>query len=461
MFVHCLIKKNLDHNVLKNYRPVSNLTFLGKTLERVVISQLNLFLQKHNICETHQSAYRAFHSTESAILKVQNDILQGMDNKKISLLVLLDLSAAFDTVDHQTFLSRLKHHVGIDGIALKWFESYLSGRRQSVCINDSISDEVQLEYGLPQGSVIGPSSFSIYTLPLGEILRKHDLQYHCYADDTQIYESVEPVQAKVDAAITKIERCIDEIRAWMSDNYLKLNDDKTEFIVLGSNYQINKVNIPHIRVGNANIVPSAAVRNLGIMMDSGLTMESHINAISKAAYMSIRNIGRIRTHLNKETTEMIVHAFITSKIDIGNALLSGIPKAQIKRLQRIQNIAARITTYTNTKVHITPVLKELHWLPVEYRVQYKVALYVYKALNGIAPAYIAAMVNLYMPSRKSLRSSSKKLIHQKAAKTQWGDRSFSVAAAKLWNTLPGSVKYANSIDSFKKNLKTFLFKTAY
>ena len=320
---------------------------------------------------------------------------------------------------------------------------------------------MQLEYGLPQGSVIGPSSFSIYTLPLGEILRKHDLQYHCYADDTQIYESVEPVQAKVDAAITKIERCIDEIRAWMSDNYLKLNDDKTEFIVLGSNYQINKVNIPHIRVGNANIVPSAAVRNLGIMMDSGLTMESHINAISKAAYMSIRNIGRIRTHLNKETTEMIVHAFITSKIDIGNALLSGIPKAQIKRLQRIQNIAARITTYTNTKVHITPVLKELHWLPVEYRVQYKVALYVYKALNGIAPAYIAAMVNLYMPSRKSLRSSSKKLIHQKAAKTQWGDRSFSVAAAKLWNTLPGSVKYANSIDSFKKNLKTFLFKTAY
>ena len=143
-----------------------------------------------------------------------------------------------------TFLCRLQNRVGINGIALQWFKSYLSGRRQSVCINDTVSEEVCLEYGLPQGSVIGPSSFSIYTLPLGDILCKHGFKYHCYADDTQIYEILDPTQAKVDAAITRIENCIDEIRAWMTDNYLKLNDDKTEFIIIGAKQQCSKVKHP-------------------------------------------------------------------------------------------------------------------------------------------------------------------------------------------------------------------------
>ena len=166
-----LKKQNLDRNILKNYyRPVSNLTFLGKTIERVVLARLAPFMQEHDLTEEYQSAYRAFHSTETALLRVPNDVLCAMNQEKIMLLVLLDLSAAFDTVDHDVLFQRLKNRIGIDGVALNWF-----------CINDSISEAAPLTYWLPQGSCVGPGLFPIYTLPLGDIIKRHNLEYHCYA----------------------------------------------------------------------------------------------------------------------------------------------------------------------------------------------------------------------------------------------------------------------------------------
>ena len=183
-----LKKPNLNKEEMKNYRPVSNLSLLSKTLERVVLMQLSSFLIENNLHDQYQSAFRANHSVESATLKIQNDLLQAMDKGKVSLLVLLDLSAAFDTVDHATLFNRLNTRIGIDGVALDWFKSYLNDRSQFVRINDSISPNVSLDYGLPQGPVL----FSLYTTPLGEIIRHHGLSYHCYADDTQIYLYVDP-----------------------------------------------------------------------------------------------------------------------------------------------------------------------------------------------------------------------------------------------------------------------------
>ena len=383
-----------------------------------------------------------------------------MDNRKITLLVLLDLSAAFDTVDHELLIHQMQSQIGIDGIALKWFRSYLHDRHQLVCINNARSAEVRLDYGVPQGSVIGPSAFSIYTLPLGDIIHSHDLDYHCYADDTQIYISVDPDQCNIDAAINRLETCIDDVKSWMSHNYLKLNDDKTEFMVIGSKYQTAKVHVSHIRVGNSKVIPSSEVRNLGVIFDSSLSMENHITTVCRAAYASIRNIGRIRKHVNRETAEMMVHAFITSKIDIGNSLLHGITKTQLHRLQRIQNIAARLITYTKPHQHITPVLHDLHWLPVEQRITFKVALFVYKILYVSAPAYLTELVELYSPAR-NLRSAAKGLLQETVARNQWGSRSFHVAAAKIWNNLPISVCSAKSVCSFKTHLKTHLFQITF
>ena len=181
-----------------------------------------------------QSAYRSGHSTETALLRVQNDILKAVDGKKkVVFLVLLDLSAAFDTVDHAILLSFLENYVGLSGFVLSMLESYLQGCTQSVSINNILSDLSELVYGVLQGSVLGPTIFCTYTIPLGAILRKHNMQYHLYADDTQLYCASE-IDSCADTM--KIESCISDIRSWMISSKLKINDDKTEFLVISSSH---------------------------------------------------------------------------------------------------------------------------------------------------------------------------------------------------------------------------------
>ena len=233
-----LKKPSLDHEILKNYRPVSNLAFLSKLLEHIVLSRIFPFLQSNNILD-RQSAYRTNHNIETALLKVENDILSAMDQGRLVALVLFDLSAAFDTVDH-CFLIKRPQQLGFKGTVglLQWFTSFLLDRSQSVQIHDKCSAPSSLQYGVPQGSVLGPVLFSLYTCSLGEIMRKYNVNYHFYADDSQIYVSFKPTQSDADCALNKLESCVNEIREWMTNNFLKLNDDKSEIVVFGSVFVI-------------------------------------------------------------------------------------------------------------------------------------------------------------------------------------------------------------------------------
>ena len=192
---------------------------------------------------TSQSAYRKGHSTETALLKVQNDILMNMNCKHVTLLVLVDLSAAFATVDHNILLVRLKSSIGINGTALNWFTSYLNNRSQRASLNAFTSDSFKLN-GVPQGSCLGPLLFTIYSRKLFEVIKNHLPEAHAYADDTQLYLSFCPDTAtnQTDAVIA-MERCMLDIRTWMLTDKLKLNDDKTEFMLIGTRQQLSKVNI--------------------------------------------------------------------------------------------------------------------------------------------------------------------------------------------------------------------------
>ncbi len=252
------------------------------------------------------------------------------------ILVLLDLSAAFDTVDHKLLLDRLENRLGITGNALLWFKSYLMDRKQRVQINGVCSKSTNLTCGVPQGSVLGPILFTVYTLPLGDILRKHGLSYHLYADDTQIYMSFNRLPGhcteSLEVAKSKLENCFSEIRIWMAMNYLKLNDDKTEILLISS-YHREKVIFDNIKIGSAVIEPSEQARNIRVIFDSIMYMEPHINSLVSQAFYHVINISSIRTYLNRSAAIKSVHAFVSSKLDYCNSPLYGLPNTQTGKLQ--------------------------------------------------------------------------------------------------------------------------------
>ena len=226
-----LKKTGLDSDILKNYRPVSNLTFISKVIEKVISGRLNE------------------HSTETALIKVQNDILSALDAGSSAILLMLDLSAAFNTIDHDILLSRLCNVYGITGNVLDWFRSYLTGRIQRVVIEDSVSVNQELDFGVPQGSVLGPRIYCMYTKPVSGIIQRHGLSHHSYADETQLYMTMDHFNNDWRDGLARIELCVSEIREWMNQNMLKLNDDKTELIVFASKYKQDLYNDLSITIG--------------------------------------------------------------------------------------------------------------------------------------------------------------------------------------------------------------------
>ena len=456
IIVPLLKKPSLDAEVLKHYRPVSNLAFISKIIEKAVVLQLNDHLSTNNLFETYQSAYRRLHSTETALLKVQNDILIALDNKQAVVLLLLDLSATFDTVCHTTLLKLLKSRYGITGKVLTWMESYLTNRCQAVMVNNHISSSRDLSFGVPQGSVLGPILFSLYIAPMTDIIRQHGLEYHLYADDTQMYLTFNPVNENLSTIKSSIESCVSDVRAWMSSNCLKLNDDKSELLIFHSK-RVPRPNITAINIGEESISPVESCRNIGVTYDETLSFDEHIRSITKTAFWHLRNIYQIRHYLDTDSLLILVHAFITSKLDFCNSLLIGLPKCLLKRLQSVQNAAARLVSGSRKYDHISPVLHQLHWLPVDKRITYKILLMVFKCLHNLAPSYLSNLIIKYTPNR-ALRSSSKNLLVVPPSRTKgYGDRAFSVCGPKLWNNLPESLRHETKLEPFKKNLKTYLF----
>ena len=387
--------------------------------------------------------------------------MNAVDQGSVAVLVLLDLSAAFDTVDQAVLLKQLEYSLGVKGEALRWFHSYLTGRFQTVSIDGVTSSPHSLAYGVPQGSVLGPLLFSCYTYPLGKIIRQHGLSMHFYADDSQLYVFFKPATTEKVTAIKQLEECIAEVRTWMRRSFLKLNEEKTEVIIFGTKSKLPSVGELTIKIGDAIISPSPSAKNLGILYDQHLTMDDHVGMVCRSAYLQLHNIFHIKRFLTAEALKALIQACVLSRLDYGNSLLYGLPATTISRLQRVQNSAARLLTGTKRSEHIQPILAGLHWLPVQSRIIFKLLSLTYKALNNMAPSYLSDMLTLHEPSRSLQSVDTIQLKVPKSHLKSWGDRSFPKAAATEWNTLPLPLRKSTTLGAFTGNLKTYLYKLAY
>ena len=371
-----------------------------------------------------------------------------------------DLSAAFDTVDQSILLSRLRDRFGVNGTAAAWFESYLTSPTQFVRVHDCWSTQRSLERSVPQGSVLGPLLYLLYTSPIADIIKFHNSQYHLHADDTQLHISFR-TDCSYDLSLAKrrVECCVNDIDCWMVNNGLKLNPDKTELVLISSKFRC-RPSLEFIQVVDEKIQLKPSARNLGVIIDQCLDLTDYVNKICVSCQYHLRNIAKIRKYLSEDTSQILVHAFISSKLDNCNSLLYGLPKHVLNRLRLIQNTAARIVTLSKRFDHITPILFKLHWLPLDYRIHFKIFLLVYKCLNGLAPTYLSELLR-YTNGPRLLRSSSQNFLAVPRTRLKtYGDRAFSAAAPRLWNQLPPELRSVTSVDRFRTQLKTYLFKLA-
>ena len=304
--------------------------------------------------------------------------------------------------------------------------------------------------------------FTLYTTPLEDIFKSNDIDSMFYADDTQLYV----ICNKPSDNVHIIENCLDEIRVGMKSNLLILNADKTEIIHFASRFKNNIEKLDSLRIGGSDIIPSHCIRNLGVYQESTGSISSHVNHISKSCFFSLHRLSKIRSCLNQSTTEKLVHAFITSRLDYCNSILYGCPENEIKKLQAIQNSAARLIKVKKKSDEITPILYDLHWLPIKERIVFKLLMFVYKILNNQAPMYLTLLIDLYVPGRTGLRSANPDLLLLQRKDTNvtnktYGWRAFNICAPFLWNKLPLEIRKSKSLDIFKRNLKTHLFKKRF
>ena len=268
-----------------------------------------------------------------------------------------------------------------------------------------------------------------------------------HADDCQLYTSF---SISANETVSSMQMAIDDIRAWYAANMLKLNDDKTEMLAIGSKYRtIPK--LPDLNVGSTAFTPSEHVRNLGVIMDTKFTMEPHKTKIMQIAFLKIRQISYYRKFLTPSAAKTLIHAYITSRLNYCNGLLHDLPTNLVTKLQSILNTAARLVTKTQKYEHITPVMINLHWLPI-----------IYQSLHGLAPSYLTDKLSLR--PNKGLRSDNQLLLNVPVSTLRlkfYGDRAFSVAGPTLWNALPKNIRLCATLAAFKTSLKTYLFKKAY
>ena len=401
-----------------------------------------------------EHGYKEGHSTETLLVTAVNDLLISCDSGLPSVLMLLDLSAAFDTVDQSKLLSILRDEIGIEGTALKWFKSFIVGKTQRVKIRGAYSEVGDLIYGEAQGSVLGPPLFNIYIRSLTKHVEPSKFSIFGFADDHQLIKTFLPA-LQIQSLDEDINKCFDLITEWMNCFYLRLNATKTKILVILPPSLRHTIRIKGTFINGSCIRFDESAKNLGVVIDDELTFREHVGKVVTSCNITIRKLSKIKEFLTYEQLRTAVSAYIFSLLDYCNSLFYGIQEDLLDKLQSVQNCAARLVKGKNKfKGSTAEFIRKCHWLRVRERIIFKICLLVHKCLYGSAPACLKEKLK-YSGSDRTMK------LVQPTHEGTYGGRCFARVGPKLWNLLPLKIRAEKEVLEFKKSLKTFLCDSFY
>ena len=376
-----------------------------------------------------------------------------MDKKKLTALVLLDLSKAFDSIQHQKLLLKLTK-VGASPSTIKWFKSYLTGRFQSVRIDSTLSDPLPITHGVPQGVILSPLLFCIYLNDLPSSPKVCKLE--SYVDDSKVFLSF-PI-SDLNSAIGKLEQDLRNVAQWCCANNLLINPSKTKLLFIGTRQLMARLpELPQVSFLGSTLHPVTSAKDLGVILDPNLSYDQHITHVVSSCFSKLYQINRVRGSFDEDTLKLLITSLVFGKMLYCSTVWSNTSSGNINKLQSIQNFASKIVTNSKKYDHVTPLLRQLNWLPVKQMLYLKDAVMTYKCVYGLAPLYLS--VKLTKRSNIHSRNTRKRdSLNIPLFRTTAGQRTFQYRAASIWNNLDSQMKNY-SLKKFKVEMKDKLLSS--
>ena len=438
-----------------DYRPISLLTVFSKIIEKAAAFQIIEYLHRKSLQDPHQSAYRRDHSTTTALLKISDDIYDALDDGEITLLVLLDYSKAFDTINHRILFAKLKA-LGFTFEAVSWVVGYLTDRKQMVKTENDESGWESMQYGVPQGSVLGPLLFSLVIHDIRKCIKYGN--YHLYADDTQIYYHFK--LSKFKETITNTNNDLENIAQYSERNCLNINAGKSKYIIIGSKkhlQELAKLDMEQVEI-NGNIIEcDTEATNLGVIFDEKFTWEKHVSSVIRKAYGKLRQFYSLRKSLSVKTKTRLVETYVLSQLNYCDIVTQGMTLALKVRIQRVQNACIRYIFGLRKYEHITQYMQELNTLNMTSRASSHALTMMHKIVTKTAPKYLTDKLS-YRHEIHNHNTRNRNALNVRRLHTSRKNSAFFVKTVKEYNTLKQVSTFNNNdtITSFKTKTTRYL-----
>lgn len=446
------IPKTANPSCYAELRPISILPTFSKVMERIISTQINSYLATNNILSNVQSGFRPGYSCETALLNITDDIVGAADVGQLTALVLLDYTKAFDTISHAMMIAKL-HYIGFDQGALSLIKDYLHNRTQLVKVSGLMSGVRRVECGVPQGSILGPLLFTIYTYDFNKVL--DFCNSHMYADDTQLYYSFTP--SNYESAVNEINSDLCKLQSISSKHSLHINLKKSGVLLFGNKcVRANLVNVIDCRIGGEKINIFDKMKNLGVVMDSNLRFREHVGGCVVKAYNSLRLLYPHRSSLDHETKKRMCEALVLSHFTYCSVLYGPCLDGDTSRkIQRVQNSCVRYISGLRKYDHISDCFRQLTWLNMSGRRRLSAASLYHKILISAVPDYLYGRIRFRgQVHSRNLRGSALS-ITPPLHKTALYERGFTFNVYRIYSEMMGFFKDC-TLRNFKKRLKNYL-----